>query len=281
VKEYTLEELTAWVSGKTGTVSGAPPEELPSTPAKKKKVKKAKSGKSVKKLKNPSDGQAYRKGDSLVAMQDEIWEVARTEIQLQYQHPEFILRKMQDVALHGDVTKISEPHLRAVLQGVTLKQAAAASDSCLTLFKWARTQLAMIDLLRRSRENEAAAKIQAVERGRRARGKNEGAKVKAVAQEASVVVAVAETTEAVAQEASEAETTEAVAQEASEAVAQEASEAPQRPQQTAASAEGIRPKKRTEADERADLNEAKLRAVEDGLAAMGGGKRPEDAEDEE
>jgi hypothetical protein len=128
------------------------------------------------------------------------------------------------------------------------------------LFKWAQTQLAMIDLLRRSRENEAAAKIQAVERGRRARGKNEGAKVKAVAQEASVAVAVAETTEA---------------------VAQEASEAPQRPQQTAASAEGIRPKKRTEADERADLNEAKLRAVEDGLAAMGGGKRPEDAEDEE
>jgi len=273
VKEYTLEELTAWVSGKTGTVSGAPPEELPFTPAKKKKVKKAKSGKSVKKLKNPSDGQAYREGDSLVAMQDEIWEVARTEIQLQYQHPEFILRKMQDVALHGDVTKISEPHLRAVLQGVTLKQAAAASDSCLILFKWARTQLAMIDLLRRSRENEAAAKIQAVERGRRARGKNEGAKVKAVAQEASVAVAVAETTEAVAQEASEAETTEAVAQ--------EASEAPQRPQQTAASAEGIRPKKRAVAYDRAEANEAKLRAVEDGLAVMGGGKRPEDAEDEE
>ncbi|EEH57080.1 uncharacterized protein MICPUCDRAFT_68360 [Micromonas pusilla CCMP1545] len=131
----------------------------------------------------------------------------------------------------------------------------------------------MIDLLRRSRENEAAAKIQAVERGRRARGKNEGAKVKAVAQEASVAVAVAETTEAVAQEASEAELTEAVAQ--------EASEAPQRPQQTAASAEGIRPKKRTVAYDRAEANEAKLRAVEDGLAVMGGGKRPEDAEDEE
>jgi hypothetical protein len=98
--------------------------------------------------------------DTYDAAWEKLWFVARRQIQLQYQHPDFILRRMQvtsrDVTSTknlfakgggGSTSTIVLDSLRALLDGVTKKKAQKASDVATIIFKWSSAHLATLEMM--------------------------------------------------------------------------------------------------------------------------------------
>jgi hypothetical protein len=91
---------------------------------------------------------------SLSKAWDKLWHVARRQVQLQYQHPAFILRRMQEMS--RDITstetmqdaqnKVDLDALRTLLDGVSSKKVRKASDVATIIFKWVSAHLNTIEV---------------------------------------------------------------------------------------------------------------------------------------
>ena len=71
---------------------------------------------------------------------DTLWHVARRQVQLQYQHPDFILRRMQEMS--RDVTSTDAAHAQGALANVSLESLHVLLEGGGVTFGWCKlTQL--------------------------------------------------------------------------------------------------------------------------------------------
>ena len=90
---------------------------------------------------------------------DTLWHVARRQVQLQYQHPNFILRRMEQMS--RDVTStnltraeyalsiVSIEHLNTLLEGVSVKKVRKASEVAAIVCKWVTAHMHILESLRK------------------------------------------------------------------------------------------------------------------------------------